>query len=797
MSISAIKRKSIAAETTVRFFQTIDLIVSHLKRDADKQKIFEIIGKESKLSQLLLAAAAIHAYHNLGIRIKDPVDLGHVSVESTFKLEKMEKDTLYQEIESFVEDSFNREITLHIKMLKLRQRILTHLLNIKNLRERQIEQEETDIKQDMEKTIMELIQKYPSYHFFDFLGDLLGYSYQVKGQILEESSELKMISVEIEKELSMKEKEEKYIELSTFLRLGDIIKEKFEFRSFKELQMQTMSIRMILRRALEHNFDIFPISMRGLQLFLNANQTKLQIIQTIEEGLQQEKNYESFEQELINFIKEGLAERIKEPVNDFVYYLQNLLNYSFSDTIFLLKRYGVNNLTHLNRITGEMIQKITEAMKNFNITKFDLITLRDPQKNPIFLAKNGFNKLKKGFSEFQSPRLNTEEMKFVDLKEACILEEYKKDIEKVCEDIGITFNELKMYLLKAQIIDQKILNPNKLHDYSQLLLILNYEEILLNLARDVYFSIFSEILRQLGRILETYVKISDDKALFLLGLRKIFSTTGTEEWIVVKIEELMIERLLRRQDELSIVFNAANNAFLVNGFILARLTDKSLKEGIREFETEVSPIFEDIAPLTIKNENMSPVSYIIAYDLLQRFKTFEEIRKLKVEERSEQKKQKEEEKKKEIREKQEISTLNWIERKITSSLMRISSPGINPNQLYWSEKDNKTAAENLKLHSELKGHSIELFAQYFHFALEKIKERWENAKIPTYDKAKDMVLKIAVPIVQKRLNNEPSTEDFDSMIDGERWEIAKTISMRIGKFLDKALYEKFKTSRNK
>ncbi|GAI48449.1 unnamed protein product, partial [marine sediment metagenome] len=127
-------------------------------------------------------------------------------------------------------------------------------------------------------------------------------------------------------------------------------------------------------------------------------------------------------------------------------------------------------------------------------------------------------------------------------------------------------------------------------------------------------------------------------------------------------------------------------------------------------KTEVSPIFEDFVSLTLKEEYISPVSYVIAYDLIQRLKTYEQLRKLRVEEIYEEKKQKEEEKKKEIREKQEISTLNWIERKITSSLMRITSPGINPNQLYWNEKDTKTAAENLKLHSELKGDPIELFS---------------------------------------------------------------------------------------
>lgn len=797
LSISGIKRKSTAAESTQRYFQTVNLILSHLKRDADKKKIFEIIGPKNKLNELLIAAAAIHAYHNLGIRLKDPVEMGNISVESTFQIEKMEKDTLYKEIDSFVKDSFTREIGLHIRLLKLRQRILIHLVNLKNLTEKQIEQEESLIKQDMEEIIVELIQKYPSYHFYDFIGDLLGLSHKIKNEILEEGSKLKIISIDLEKELAMKERPDKYIELSAFARISKILKDQFEFRSFKDLQMQTMSIRMILRKALEHNYDNFPISMRGIHYYLNANQTKLQIINTIENGLEQEKNYEVFEEEILKFIKEDLGEKIKKNVNEFVYYLQNLINYSFSDTIFLLKKYGVYNLNHLNNVTAEMIEKIQETMKNFNITKFDIIKLRDPQKNPIVLAKNCFNKLKKGTVKNPIIPRNQDEPSFIDLKQAMSQEEFKGDIEKVCKETGVTLKELKTYFLKAQLIDKRIIQPNNLQDYSQLLLILNFHDIFENLSKEIYFSIFSEILRHLGRILETYIKLSDDKALFLLGLRKIFTTTSTEGWVEVKIEELMIERLIKRQKELSTIFNALNDTFLVNGFILSRLTDRGLSDGIKELKTEVSPIFEDIAPLTLLTENLSPVSYVIAYDLIERFRTFEELRKLKVEATSEEKKQKEVEKKKDLRKKQEISTLNWIERKITSSLMRITSPGINPNQLYWSEKDNKTATENLKMHSELKGHAIELMTQFFHFALQKMKELWEQMKIPVYDKAKEMVIKIAIPIVQKRINREPSLDDYDSMIEGERFEIAKQISKRIGKFLDKALYEKFKNNRKK
>jgi len=797
LSISGVKRKTTAAESTQKYFQTMYLIISHLKREADKQKIFELIGIKNKLHNVLIAAAAIHAYHNLGIRIQDSSNLAQISVESTYKIEKMEKDTLFKEIKSFVKDSFDYEIKLNNEKLNLRKNIISYLLNCNKLAGFQKKQEEQKIKQEMENFLMLLIQNYPEYHFYDFIGDLLGFTQQIKGDIIEEGSELKSISIEIEKELALKEKEDKYIELSLISRLEETLKKKFEFKSFKDLQMQTMSIRMILRKALEFNFDTFPISKRALNLFLNANQTKQELVNKIENGLQQEKNYEDFEKEIIGFIFNDLAQINSKNVNDFVYYFQCLMNYSFSDTIFILNKFGVFNLNHLNKISIEVVENVIETMKNFNIDKSDINKLRDPQKNPIIMAKLFYNHLKETHPQGLTALKNGNELKYMDLMELFSDDKNQKIIERICNGIGTSPKELKTYNLKHQIINNRIIKKYNLQNYSQLLKILEYKEILLNLAKEIYFNIFSEIIRHLGRILEAYIKISDDKSLFLKGLERIFGTTSTEGWVSVKIEELMIERMLRRQKELSKIFNAQNNPFLVNGFILARLTDKSLKEGINELKTEVSPIFEDFVSLTLKEEYISPVSYVIAYDLIQRLKTYEQLRKLRVEEIYEKKKQKEEEKKKEIREKQEISTLNWIERKITSSLMRITSPGINPNQLYWNEKDTKTAAENLKLHSELKGDPIELFSQYYYFALQKIKERWDPIRIPAYEDIKEIVIKIATPILQTRLNREPTSKDFKVMIEGERWGVASNISKKIGKFLDKALYEKFKTHRKK
>jgi len=45
------------------------------------------------------------------------------------------------------------------------------------------------------------------------------------------------------------------------------------------------------------------------------------------------------------------------------------------------------------------------------------------------------------------------------------------------------------------------------------------------------------------------------------------------------------------------------------------------------------------------------------------------------------------------------------------------------------------------------------------------------------------------------LNHAPSQEEINNMLEGERFQIAKQIAIKIGKILDKALYSKFKSKR--
>ena len=731
--ISGVKRKTTAVESTFRFFQTVDLIISHFKREADRNKIFELTSQDTNFKDLLIATATIHIYHYLGLKVQNTIDSNKFTFDSTRKLELSEKGILIEEVGTLLQNSFSLEISLLNKIIDLENRFLSFLIEVRksDLQELQKEKMIKEIENQIEQEIQEIILNYPPFYFYDLIGDLIGLTNETKKEILEESSAFKEISVDIEKKLELKEKEDKFIELATLDRMINKIRMDFEFKSYKELQIEAMPVRMIKRKVADFNFECFPISIPGLKAFKEANNIKKDLIKKIEEALNEKINYDQFEKNLLLFLKSELIVKLKENPNDFIYYLQCLNECSFDEIIYLLNRYGVFNILYLSNLDTELSEEVKRNMIRYNINKLDIVAINDQKNNP------GYTK-------------------------------------------------------KKQVIDKVFLSELKLKSYSHILFILDFEDIINKIVKDIFFYILSKILRQLSRIIELYSKVSNDRSLYLLALKKIVGTTDSEEWVKIKLEELIIERLKRRQEELVVVLNASNQPFLVNGFILARLIEISLKEGISQLKNNDSEIYEDITSLKLKPDLISPISYCIGFDIIKRLEKFEQARKAEVEQKIEAKEKEKEVEAKKIRERQELNTLNWIERRITSSLMRINSPGINPNQLYWQEKDSKTATENIKLHSELRGDPIDLISQFFDFAVEKIKTFDPKINLPDFEKIKKMVSNISTDILNKRVNEPKTLKDKPDLLDGERYEIATQIAKIIGKLLDKALYSKFK-----
>ncbi len=804
--INAIRKKSTAEESAKGIFQTSNLIVSHFKRDKELKEIIKLTGDTNTLSKLLIASSVIHAYHYLGVKTINSLDI-EVSVEESEKIELMEKKELYKEIEDLASDSIEYELKLLLKSLEYEEEIVSIMKDRNEYDDKFLEK----LKNNFEEELTEIINKYPIVCVYDFIGSLVGFRDSIKSQLIEEASAVKPTSIEIEKRLILEANVDRYIELSTLQRLYEQMQKRFEFRTVKDLRNEIYPIKKITATALDHNLNKYPISIQGLEAVLDAIRFKKSLYSEFISANAEKINYEQFEDRLLQKIQSALLEQLKKGTARCIYYIQNLLDTNGQGIFDLLNRYGITDLDALAIFAKIDRASLLNTFKALNISKSDFLVL---SKKP-----NTFDKLEEALNELKRKNKTVTKKSILEL----IVSQKPYEVEYVkdaCKILGETYESIINLYNKYQVINQIIKSVLSIGGMNWLILIFDFDSIMENLSRIIYYSIFSSVCKQMSRILEVYIKINEDKSILLLGIKKVLEGKDESDWVRIKIEELLIQRIMKRQSELAAVFNAENDPFYVNGYILARLIDSNIKLIIDDLKNKPSMCYEGIKEIALPGNIISPVSYPLAYEVFRKFTLNHELDKMKVEEITVQNKEAEDEKKKIIKSKQEEKTMDWIEKRIVQSMMIITREGINPTNLYWDdEKDLKLCMNAIKSHSELKekticpkcgtgiengtckNHSdtpgnkdsfIDLVAQFYFFSMQKIVELSQSKKSIEYGEIRAEVKQISTEVLKQRLKREPNDDDFNKTIEGERLQIAKGVAENIGIALNKALNKKFK-----
>ncbi len=804
--INAIRKKSTAEESAKGIFQTSNLIVSHFKREKDLKEIIKLTGDTNTLSKLLIASSVIHAYHYLGVKTINSLDI-EVSVEETEKIELMEKKELYKEIEELVSDSIEYELKLLLKSLECEEEIVSIMKDRNEYDEKFLEK----LKNDFEDELTEIINKYPIVCVYDFIGSLVGFRDSIKSQLFDEASAVKPTSIEIEKRLVLEANVDRYIELSTLQKLYEQMQKRFEFRTIKDLRNEIYPIKKITATALDYNLNKFPISIQGLDAVLDAIRFKKQLYTEFISANAEKINYEKFEESLLQKIQNALLEQLKKGSSRCIYFLQNLLDTNGQGIFDLLNRYGIVDIDALAAFAKIDRTSMLNTFKALNFSKNDLLLLA---KKP-----NIFDKLEEALNQLRRKNMIVSKKTILEL----IASQKPYEIEYVkdaCKVLGESYEVIINLYNKFQVVNQIIKSVLPIGGINWLVLIFDIDSIMENLSRIIYYSIFSSVCKQMSRILEVYIKINEDKSILLLGIKKVLEGKDETDWVRIKIEELLIHRIMKRQAELAAVFNAENDPFYVNGYILARLIDSNLKLVVDDLKNKPSVCYEGIKELPLPGNIISPVSYPLAYEVFRKFILNHELDKIKVEELAVQNKEAEEERKKIIKSKQEEKTMDWIEKRIVQSMMIITREGINPTNLYWDdEKDLKVCMNAIKSHSELKGKSIcpkcgmgvenghcknhqdtppnkdeftDLVTQFYYFSMQKILELSQSKKSVEYEELRSEVKQISAEVLKQRLKRDPTDEDYNKTIEGERLQIAKAIAENIGIALNKALNKKFK-----
>lgn len=808
---SVIVPSSTVGESTQRYFQTIQLLITRFKRSSNREEIYKLTGVSTTLSNLLAGACAIQCFHYLGIRTQTKETM--ISRDSQENLQELqEKQDLYQEILLLYNQMLDKKLDILLSFSQFEAQIVEDLLNQAGFQEYKINPAAEEHIKDF---LYETLQIYPDILWLDIIGKLLGLETSIKDSILQVSSKMRPTSIELDKELVSEAGNEKYIELSTIQILHHRILKNYGLKSLKEIQLNPSLLEKITLDILEYQKVNLPNTREELAQYLIGLKFRIAFYQKLQQANSTKIHFEKLEKTLIEWIIQQLKEKSVSNIENFKIFLQKLLEYNPNQLKSLFSKYEINDFRLYGELQKINVQEFLHITTLNQLTKEDFIqfnkyldTLEKVQKSVDDIIKR--NQLK-GTKSIAKILQDNDEFELGLLQQAC---EYN----------NTDFNYLKSVFLKKLIISSSI-QPQfpisgEIENYA---LLFDINSINSQLAEDIFFILFSDIIKQIARIYESYVKVKKDKSIILLGLKRFFDSTEEEEWIRVKIEELIIQRLMNRQEELTIIFDAQNDSFFVNAFILARFFDSTLQKQLKILSEEPALFYSDVAQIPFRKTQFSPRSYVIAYEILERFKASRISIKKERSEIIEKKQQKDKEKREMISSEQQLNTFNWIEKKITSALISVSAVTVNPTSIYWTDKDNRLALESLLIHAKLTHRKIceecgkdtttnpceehpsssidatpmDLASQYYHFAVSRIKELYPSMKFPTYTEILSQVKEMFNQAMSDRLNQQITRELTSQVLDGELRNIGTQIVKKIGKLLDKAIYKKFKENLRK
>ena len=178
--IVGVRRSLNAEEGAKRFFQTTDLIISHFKRDIDKQSIYELTGETNLLSNLLIGSSAVHLYNQIGVRTR-PFDEEVSDVENASAFELAQKKDVYNEISTLLNSSLDFEIELSQVAFNYEIQIIKAMINRQDITS---ENFINGLKDTMEEHLVNALNQYPVVFFLDHVGELTGLMYDVKQELL-------------------------------------------------------------------------------------------------------------------------------------------------------------------------------------------------------------------------------------------------------------------------------------------------------------------------------------------------------------------------------------------------------------------------------------------------------------------------------------------------------------------------------------------------------------------------------------------------------------------------------------
>lgn len=797
--VSGVRRSGVTAESA-KNFTTPDLLILKFRREKDFEKIHELVGNESDFLTYILAACAVHLYHHMDVKTLEMRDEGLLSYEAEEKFEKQQKEALLEELKTIIGTNIVQELELFEKKCQLTEKLISSTLELRPvkdpLKRDEIEQQRTKA---LHQFMLSLIRKYPDYFFFDVLGELFGISSETRIKMINRAAELRPTQMIIEDEL-MREYEEQFIELGTFKYMRQFFTEKWELKGhIRQLESHGVVFRRIQMELMKKMLDSLPFGENGLIASMDAIKLKLLIINEFKTHLSEPRKFADLQEMISILVLDEISRQALKGPQQFLDFCSKLLDLSFDDLMEFFRKVRITNIPAFCQTLVVPAPLIKQKLNQLNIHDLELSRLSD--RGSLSQARQKFEESKSYYSS-ELVSMNFEDF-LTFSKRSTNLEKFAEQIQRHAK---VSLPELRDLLEKEKKIKQEILEPYQISNIENISMVISSLPILQDLEKEIFYHMLKSILIHVSRLIEQYEKLRKDKQTFLLALKKIPELDESENWIQVKLEDLIIKKIMARQNEFQDLFRF-NDAHLINGFLWARLSNTSFKNASDILTQTPSPIYYGLKNIALEYTNIPPVSFASAYDLAMRLRDSLIKKEAKAVEKEVPKV------KPSIEVVEDVETFSWIEKRIKTALMSVKKT--SPTDLYWTDDDSKRFGKNLLIHVQVKGSrpicpkcgsmemnhcskhpdvslispdNVQLMTTFYNFAREKITST-------TFEEDQQTVKQFASDVLNERLGHPPKPEEFEKLLEGEIQLIGEKLSENLSQKFNKALYKTYRKAK--
>jgi hypothetical protein len=661
-------------------------LATHMRSTRDRQLLRDIIEEPLPLEDLLSIFAAFYLYNYSGIRLLSFDEAEELTIERKDELSREERRHLELEVRQLLGNKQREEIDV--------ARILSEFIIAfcKSIGDK--EPDNPDVIDKGVKLLKDYLSQIPSdystNHDIDFINEATGWASVWRDELYVKASGLKETSLTLRDEV-LREHDEEVAETIVLKRGLKKILGHTEYLTshLVELDIPQETWNYIASTIAKH--------LRGdessLEIIVKAHEIRLHLLEMVEEELESPITIEDYENRLGLEIARILGETLVSKPDITFSLISCLVGLSSDEVYSVLKTQGIHDGLEIGNglLTFSSEVEDTSEDKEQQISKEELEDLERSLKR-LKKLEHTLEKSVKGMLRargLRSLELDKVKIDFLAKKrseligiELQVLQELEKKVRVPTPD------EMKILLDKQTQVSEGALDSMGVTSVSDMTQQRRQTETISALKRDLVWFFTMNLLNNLTRVIETYIRSKQDMLRTKTLLKSIYENTETE--LQFLREEILIDLMANRIYEMKCVHPELDAATICS-WMHARLSNKDMPTASDELASTNSPVFEGIVDLPLQMKNLEYDNYAIAFDVMHRFLKQQRLQMIEKEELAlelEREQQKIAESKK-----KSLDVLAWIYTKAQTVFRAIGRVGTKG--LEWNANDDAKCANLL------------------------------------------------------------------------------------------------------